>query len=146
MTQAKQSLKRHGGRIALFGLVGVFNTAVDFVVFATGVYFGIAPVFANLIAFCIANPNSYFVNSRVTFRQGARPAPLSFSSYGKFLAAHLLSLIISTSMVAVFSAQIGPLLAKSSAIILTLFVNYSASAFLVYPDRDSNTRDQGGSA
>ena len=145
MSQARKSLKRHGGQLAMFSLVGVFNTAVDFVVFAAGVFFGIAPIFANLLAFCVANPNSYFVNSRVTFRQGTRPAPMSLSSYGKFLVAHLLSLVISTSMVAIFSAQIGPLLAKSSAIILTLFVNYTASAFLVYPNRDTTAQDPGES-
>lgn len=139
-------MKRHGGQFALFSMVGVFSTIVDFTVFAVGVFFGIAPIFANLLAFGIANPNSYFFNSRITFRQDAQPAPLSLRGYGKFFAAHVFSLVISTGMVALLSAQIGPVWAKIAAIILTLFLNYAASAFLVYPNRESKAQDPGESA
>ncbi len=143
MTQTRKSLKRHGGQFALFSMVGVFSTIVDFAVFAAAIFFGMAPVFANLLAFGIANPNSYFFNSRITFRQGAEAAPLSFRRYGKFLVAHLFSLILSTGMVAIFSDQIGPLWAKIAAIVLTLFLNYAASAFLVYPQAKSTAGDPG---
>ena len=142
MTQTQKSLKRHSGQFALFSMVGIFSTVIDFTVFALGVFFGLGPVIANLLAFGIANPNSYFFNSRITFRKDTQPAPLSFRNYGKFFAAHVLSLIVSTSMVALFSAGIGPLLAKFAAIILTLFLNYTASAFLVFPYRDKANQDK----
>jgi putative flippase GtrA len=124
--------KKHGRGLFLFGLVGVANTIVDFSVYSACVLSGVAPALANILAFGVTNPFSYVVNSRVTFRGAAGPAPLSLKGYGKFCAAHILSLAISTGLVFWLAPLIGPFLAKAFAIAVTVFINYFASAFLVF--------------
>lgn len=129
-------MRRHGGRLFLFSMVGVINTLVDFAVYAAAIAASIAPGLSNVLAFAVANPMSYVINSRVTFREGGKPAPISFPAYGKFLTAHLLSLLISTAAVILLTPVIGPYLSKVSAIVITLAINYSASAFLVFKRHD----------
>ncbi|WP_375204806.1 GtrA family protein [Hyphococcus sp.] len=128
----RDHLHKHGRGLVLFGLVGVANTTFDFGVYSVGVLLGVAPALANIIAFAATNPFSYVANSRVTFRSEAGPAALSFRGYGKFLAAHLLSLAISTGLVFWLAPVIGPFLAKALAIAVTVFINYFASALLVF--------------
>lgn len=132
MIDSADHARKHGRGLFLFALVGVANTIVDFSIYGACVVLGVPPALANIIAFAAANPFSYAVNARVTFRNGAGPAPMSFSGYGKFCAAHLLSLAISTGLVFWFAPLIGPFLAKAFAIAVTVFINYFASAFLVF--------------
>ena len=129
----------HGGRLFLFGLVGVANTGVDFAVYSAGVLLGLPPVFANILGFAVANPFSYAVNSRVTFRKTDGPAALSPSGYARFCTAHLLSLAISTGLVFWLAPMIGPYIAKLSAVLVTLLLNYGASAFFVFRDGEDSS-------
>lgn len=122
----------HGRRFVLFGGVGVANTATDFAAFALFVAAGVPAVAANGAGFLIANAQSYWMNSRVTFREEGRPAPISFRGYGKFLSAHLVSLLISTGMIAAFADVIGAVGAKAVAAIFTLAWNYMMSAHFVF--------------
>jgi putative flippase GtrA len=122
----------HGRRLVLFGGVGVFNTATDFIVFAGLVALGVFPVGANVAAFLVANAQSYWMNARVTFRNGEVPAATSLGAYGKFLSAHLVSLLISTGMIAAFANLIGAVGAKAVAAIFTLAWNYMMSAHFVF--------------
>ncbi|NNL90463.1 MAG: GtrA family protein [Marinicaulis sp.] len=134
--------KRHSGQFLKFGIVGGFNTGLDFLVYTIVVVMGAPPVLSNIIAFAVANPTSFFVNSRFTFRRDGRPAKLSFSKYGKFLAAHLASLLISTSIVWAFASEIGAFSAKFAAIVVTVFINYTASALLVFKAPATNLPTQ----
>lgn len=132
MRRSADHVKTHGRGLVLFSLVGAANTAVDFAVYSAGVLLGGAPALANIAAFAVANPFSYVVNSRVTFRRADGPAALSLAGYGKFCAAHLVSLAISTGLVFWLAPVIGPFIAKLSAVAVTLFLNYFASAVLVF--------------
>ncbi len=137
LMRAHDGVRRHTGQLFRFGLVGIGNTLIDFIAYTIAVFAGVTPALANVLAFAIANPISYFVNSRVTFRRDAKAATISFGGYGKFLAAHLLSLSVSTGFIWMFADGLGPLRAKAGAIVITLFINYTASAFLVFPNRKS---------
>lgn len=128
----KTTLRRHGRQFFVFGLVGVFNTITDFSVYAAGIFIGLPPALANIVAFMTANPLSYFINSRTTFRVASKPAPISYKGYAKFLTAHLLSLVISTALVGFLAPQIGPFRAKILAVVVTALINYSASAIFVF--------------
>ena len=125
-------LKHRGGQFFRFGLVGVANTVVDFMLYAVGLAAGLAPALANVAAFSVANLFSYFVNARVTFRRNGAAAPVSLKGYGAFWAAHLVSAAISTAIVFFFADRIGPFAAKGAAVVVTVFINYGASAFVVF--------------
>lgn len=130
---------QHPRRLLLFGTVGVANTAVDFGVYAAAIALGLPPAVSNIIGFAVANPFSYFMNSRVTFRVEGKPAEISLGGYGKFLAAHLISLALSTLAVFWLAPVIGPYLAKLAAIGLTVAINYGAAALFVF--RKTETRE-----
>ena len=128
-------LQTHGRQLTLFSMAGVFNTALDFSIYAAGVALGLAPLGANAAAFFIANIFSYIVNAKVTFRREGVAAPLSFARYAAFLGAHLLSLGISTTLVFWLADEMGPFIPKAAAVFITLFVNYGASAFVAFRPR-----------
>lgn len=127
-----EAFRRHGGRMALFGGVGLFNTLTDFLVFAALVAGGLAPAFANVASFFVANAQSYAVNARVTFREKGTPARLSVGGYAKFAAAHLVSLVVSTAIVFVLAEKIGPYAAKGGALVVTFVWNYTMAALFVF--------------
>ena len=131
--QASLQSAVHGRQFLMFCLVGVFNTAVDFLAYSLAIVLGVSPALANILAFMVANPLSYLINSRVTFRRARAPAPVSLGGYGRFGLAHLVSLVIATAMVFFLSPRIGAFGAKGLAIAVTLGVNYLVSAFLVFP-------------
>ena len=133
-------MRQHGRRLTLFSMVGVFNTALDFSIYAGVIAAGLAPVAANLLAFAVANIVSYAVNAKVTFRRKGVPAPLSFGRYAAFLSAHLLSLGISTALVFWFAEAWGPYIPKAAAVCVALFVNYSASALIAFRAKGTPAR------
>lgn len=132
MTLIPQGMWLYGRRFFLFGMVGVVNTLVDFIAFSAALAFGVAPALANVLAFATANPFSYIVNGRVTFRDASGPATLSLGGYAKFCTAHLLSLAISTALVFWLSPIWGPVLAKLLAVAMALLINFFLSASFVY--------------
>ncbi len=115
-------------RIILFGLVGVINTVTDFAFYAGFYFLGAPPVFANGLAFLVANLQSYLLNARVTFATDGRPAALSLRGYFAFGGAHLFSLGVSTLAVLLLSGSIGPFWAKGAAAVFTFAFNYWSSA------------------
>ena len=130
--KAYASVRREGGRMARFGGVGVANTAADFIVFAGLIAVSVAPVIANIAGFLVANTQSYFLNSKVTFRREGRSAPMSFPGYGRFVAAHAFSLVVSSVMILLLADKIGALPAKASAMGFTFLWNYTTSALFVF--------------
>lgn len=128
----KARARREGARMARFGAVGLANTATDFALFSALILAGVAPTLANGAGFLAANLQSYLVNARVTFGEKGAPAPVSFSGYGKFAGAHILSLVFSTAMILVLSDRIGPFAAKAAGALFTFLWNYWSSAFFIF--------------
>lgn len=124
--------RHHSGALARFGVVGVGNTITEFAVFGVLVHFGVAPLVANVAGFACANIQSYVVNAHVTFRKDGAAAPLSWTSYRRFLLAHCLSLAISTGFIIVLGGRIGPYLAKAAAVVFGFAANYAMSALFVF--------------
>ena len=65
-------LKEQGLQFIKFGLVGVLNTLVDFLVYQLLVYLGLHYAPAQCISYTCGLLNSYFFNSRWTFGKGKR--------------------------------------------------------------------------
>lgn len=128
----------HRIRILRFGGAGLLSAATDFAVFGAALACGVSAAPANVVAFLIANVQSYLLNARLTFRSAGKGATISLRGYGKFLFAHLFSLALSTAIVAGLAPQIGPWPAKFAALAAAAVWNYSASAFFVF--RENKTR------
>jgi putative flippase GtrA len=114
-----------------FGLVGVVNTAVDFVVFILfyrGV--GLDPLLANSVSFLIAVSNSYLMNHHWTFR---RPdSSVSFAAYARFVMLNAGGLLISNLVILLLEGVMPLEFAKVIAIGLTFIWNYTASKLFVF--------------
>ncbi len=121
--------------MARFGGVGLANTIADFLIFWALIAAGTPPAPANVAGFLVANLQSYLLNSHITFRAEGRPAAVSFSGYGKFLAAHAISLALSTILIVVLADRVGPLPAKAASIAFTFLWNYAMSARFVFARR-----------
>jgi putative flippase GtrA len=64
-------MKRFNGilvQFTKFGLVGLSNTAVSYVIYAFLVYFGLHYLAASVIAFIVSVANSFFWNSKYVFK------------------------------------------------------------------------------
>lgn len=81
-----------------FGLVGVLNTALDWVVFGVGVqlFAGVAPYQIKAVSFVVGVASSYFFNSRWTFAEQRHPGRTGRNTelrvLGRFLVVSLLCL------------------------------------------------------
>ncbi len=114
-----------------FGLVGVINTAVDFIIFVL-LYRGteLDPLLCNGIAFLVAVTNSYLFNHRWTFRRSN--STISFTAYLRFVVLNAGGLLIGTLAIILLEGVMPLELAKLIAAGLTLIWNYTCSKLFVF--------------
>jgi len=141
-----------------FALIGLVNTAVDFVVFTAARWVllswpiaidGIAwavelchcgsqrtatLIVANTISWSIAVSGSYVMNSRLTFAAESG-GKLKLSSYGMFVASGIIGYLANTTTLVVAAAFLPDLIAKGCAILVSFVVNFSMSHFVVFRPR-----------
>ncbi len=114
-----------------FGLVGVVNTVVDFVLFV--LLYRVAdidPLLANGIAFLFAVTNSYLMNHRWTFRRSG--GSISLVAYLRFVALNTGGLLIGTTAILLLKGVMPLEFAKLIAAGLTLIWNYTCSKLFVF--------------
>ena len=130
-------------KFARFCLVGMTNTAVDFVVFAlvnellkqtsfssiivSGM--NLALSVAHVTAFIVATINSFFLNKRFTFKSKDNNKHSI-----KFAVVSLCALIISLVLINFFSTalKIDEYLSKLLAFCVTFTINYTGNRFWVF--------------
>lgn len=114
-----------------FSLVGVINTAVDFVVFVLLYRLtDIDPLICNGIAFLVAVTNSYLLNHRWTFRKS--DSTLSFKAYIRFVAFNAGGLLIGSLAILLLGKYMPLEIAKLIAAGFTLIWNYACSKMFVF--------------
>lgn len=118
-----------------FCLVGVSNTAVDFMVyiFLTRI-FHLFFILANIIAFTVACTWSFFINKRWTFKYQGEELR---KRYLTFYIANVLGITIQTSMLYFFTRYFGyyDLYAKFIGVGCAAGVTFSLSKFWVFGKR-----------
>lgn len=104
------------GRKALtFAIVGVFNTAVDAMVFALLLSFAVSPLVANFFAWICGVSFSYQINSRWTFERSSEQKRLR--AWMRFIATGgLVSLLCSTLIIGLTASVIGVWPAKALSV------------------------------
>jgi len=120
----RQSLK--------FGLVGLANTAIDFMIFGL-LYFwwGWDYLFANAIAYSCGILNSFILNKRWTFTETSQRGHTP-KQFVVFVFLNILGLGISTLVLAMMAKSLPVLLAKLFAMGATFVWNFFSSRRFVY--------------
>ena len=114
-----------------YSLVGVLNTATDFLVYLLCISaLSINLLAANSIAFAIAVTQGYLLNTRWTFRD--TETRWSFRSYFFFVAINLGGLVISTVTIVLLSDWLGPLLAKLASVVFIVFWGFLMAKRFVF--------------
>lgn len=126
-TAASSSVR---GKAWRFAVVGVLNSAVDFIAFAGLVALALQPLVANVLAWAIAVTFSFTVNSRWTFERaetfGIRSAFLRFA-----LSGAAISLGSSTLAVILLPPLTGLLPAKLIGIVVGAVLNFFAARWSI---------------
>lgn len=119
-------------RMIRFGLVGVSNTAVDFIVFYVATTFlGINVYFSQVASYSIATLNSYVLNKNWTFRSKGGDIKKEFI---KFLAVNLTSLSLSLVLMWIFHDIMGlqKMVCKVLIACFTILINYFGNRIWVF--------------
>ena len=122
-----------------FGIVGVFNSTIDFSLFMFFIQvlgWHILP--ANIISYGAGVLNSFIMNKLWTF-QDHRPFSLSMNPFICFVLINISSLILSSFLVWLISQHLTAAISKIISIGIVFIWNYSLTRMLVFqmPDKDS---------
>lgn len=130
-------------QIAKFGVVGVINTIIDFVLLNLFVsVFGFPVLISNTLSFSTAVTNSYFMNKYWTFTDAK---PVHIKQFSTFVLISMVGLILSNVLVHYgvdllstyelnFIWQYN--IAKAVSAVIVLIWNFIASKYLVFHERD----------
>ena len=126
-------------KAASFAMVGVVNMLIDASVFFLAYAFLTSSlVAANVLAWLVAVNCSYAMNSFTTFAAESG-RQLTLRAYGTFVASGIAGVIANTAVL-VTAAQFLPVwAAKALAILVSFFVNFLLSHFVVFRPRNPTT-------
>lgn len=133
MNGSLHTFRKEKQTIWRFVVVGVSNTAVDFVIFFLLAAMGVPAAAAQVVSYGVGMANSYIWNRLWTF-QVKRKA--NIGEFLRFLAVNGLSLGASLGVL-LAAERIMPLwLAKSAATIAGMAVNFIGSRFWVFVEME----------
>lgn len=131
MRQLLQSVQQHPlvqrpvvRQFMKFGIVGVINTALDYLIYsALIIVFHVHFLAANAVSFSLAVTNSYVLNRRWTFRSDN---PDWKKEATKFFLVNLVGLGLSEMFLKIFVHGLGvsPFIAKLMAVVIVLGWNF----------------------
>ena len=126
-------------KVAVYALVGVLNTAIDYGLFLVAhTVLGLPLVAANALSWMMAVSNAYMLHSTITFA-AETGRKLRWSAYFTFVAAHIAGWLANTAalLVAAEVLLLPVWLAKLLAAMASFLVNFSMSNFVVFRVRRS---------
>ncbi|HHY68477.1 MAG TPA: GtrA family protein [Alicyclobacillus sp.] len=139
MNEAAKIWRNRAGQWMRFGMVGMLNTVVDFLVFfvlVRGAHWGAAP--AQALSYTCGVCNSYLWNRSFTFRSRVRPGAAEFA---KFLLVNALSCGISSLAVLILEKRSWSLpLAKTVVTPLAVGINFAGSKRWVFRSNKGGAR------
>lgn len=127
-----------------FGLVGVMNTAVDFLVYALLTWIGMQYLVAQVFSYSAGTVNSYVVNKLWTFggkgnggTENRKAVTVDKGEFARFVLVNIGTLLLSIALLYVLKTGLGfhPLIAKIGVTAVTVVVNYIGSKLWVFRSR-----------
>ena len=123
-------------RLALYMVVGVLNTAVQYLVFIALIDWTQTPILvASTIGYLAGTINSYLLNRTWTFRQQRPP---SVPEFLRFCIVNAVSLLVNLAVLQWIISTTGapPRLAQAIAIAASLAVNFTANLLWTFRGSD----------
>lgn len=120
-------------RVAIFGAVGLANTAIDFLAFLFLTQTaGIPPLLANAASFGLGAANSYILNRLVTFPDAAAPLA-SARAVARFAGVTAVNLALSSLVLAAgLALSLGVVPAKVVSVVVTFAIGFLLNRHLVF--------------
>jgi len=133
-------------RFVRFGLVGVSNTAVDFVIFwllSVVLSWSVYP--SQVISYSTATVNSYVLNHKWTFKSGKK---LGGAEFVKFVCVNLMSLGASLLLMRLFFGVMGlpKMVCKVLIAFFTIAINYLGNRLWVFKAAAENKENNNAGA
>ena len=119
-------------RFFKFGITGVLNTIVDFLIYTACIeIFKLIPEISQIFAYSVATVNSYLINKHWTFRNNKT---YKKSEILKFILVNTVSMTLSTLGIYIFYNKLGinEYLAKIPVACITILINYFGNKILVF--------------
>lgn len=114
-----------------FSCIGLVNTAVDLMVFFSAIaLLEAGNTAANIIAWFVAVPLSYALNSYLTF--GKPLNLLNLSDLIKFMLSGVAGLVVATITLLALSSFTGVIVAKLASILVGLVFNFTLAKYFVF--------------
>lgn len=117
-----------------FGLVGVLNTLINWIIFALLNFIGVYYIVANVIAYVIATANSYIWNSKWVFKYNRKNKK---ETTAKFVILNLIGLGLNTGILYLLVDMVG--FNKLIALVITtgivMIINYIVNKLWVFKEK-----------
>ncbi|WP_207745889.1 GtrA family protein [Clostridium sp. D53t1_180928_C8] len=117
-----------------FGLVGVLNTLINWIIFAVLNFVGVYYIVANIIAYAIATANSYIWNSKWVFKYNGKDKK---ETTIKFVILNLIGLALNTAIlyflvdILLFNKLIGLVITT----VIVMVINYIVNKIWVFKEK-----------
>ena len=117
-----------------FGLVGVLNTLINWIIFAVLNFVGVYYIVANVIAYAIATANSYIWNSKWVFKYNGKDKK---ETTIKFVILNLIGLALNTAIlyflvdILLFNELIGLVITT----VIVMVINYIVNKIWVFKEK-----------
>lgn len=117
-----------------FGLVGVLNTLINWIIFAVLNFVGVYYIVANVIAYAIATANSYIWNSKWVFKYNGKDKK---ETTIKFVILNLIGLALNTAIlyflvdILLFNKLIGLVITT----VIVMLINYIVNKIWVFKEK-----------
>lgn len=129
-----QNLFDNAKSFVKFGIVGVLNTLINWIIFivlsASGIYY----IISNVIAYTVATINSYLLNAKWVFNNGDN---YTKETTIKFIILNLIGLVLNTVIlyVLVDILNIRKVIAMIIATIIVMIINYFVNKLWVFKSK-----------
>ena len=117
-----------------FGLVGVLNTLINWIIFAVLNFVGVYYIVANVIAYAIATANSYIWNSKWVFKYNGKDKK---ETTIKFVILNLIGLALNTAIL-YFLVDIllfNKLIVLVITTVIVMVINYIVNKIWVFKEK-----------
>lgn len=120
-----------------FGIVGVSNTVISYLIYSLLVYFNIYYIIASIIAFVISVLNSFFWNNKYVFKKKANVDHKIINSLVKtYISYAFTGLVLQNILLYIFIdlLKISKYIAPFFGLVITIPLNFLLNKFWTFKD------------